>query len=100
MLLERVTAQAALVEADNLGTLIDGLTRQRANAAEVVRLVSIPVLELRGGDADVAHDGLGTSVERRQQQSAVRPFETTDVTFPVRVRHRGSPCDRSHHRVR
>src|SRR5207245_9419011 len=52
---ERVAGDRALVEADDLGALPGRPAREVVDAGEVVRLVAVTMLELRGPDADVAH---------------------------------------------
>ena len=59
---ERIGRDAALVEADDLGAVGRGPSAEVADAAEVVRLVAVAVLELGGGDADVAHGAVGSGV--------------------------------------
>ncbi len=55
LLEERVARDRALVEADDLGSLGGSPAGQGLDTAEVVVLVGVPGLELRGGNLDVAH---------------------------------------------
>ena len=52
---EGVSRDAALVEADDLGPSGGGDAGELADAAQVIGLVAVAMLELRGGDADVTH---------------------------------------------
>ena len=52
---EGVARDAALVEADDLGPLLGGLSGKALHAVEIVVFLGVACLELGRGDSDVAH---------------------------------------------
>ena len=78
---EGVTADRALVEADDLGPLLDRPTGQGVDPGEVVRLVVVAMLELGGGDRMSRMEALPSSKRGPDEGSGCIPISARGTEF-------------------